>query len=75
MEVEAAKLIAAAIAVFPLFGVGIALGNLFGSIITAIGRNPSVSGDVKGTGLLYFALIEAVALFALLIAFIILFNF
>ncbi|MGM0421598.1 MAG: ATP synthase subunit C family protein [Pseudomonadota bacterium] len=74
MEVESMKLLAAAIAVFPLFGVGIALGNLFGSIISAIGRNPSVAGEVKGVGLLYFALIEAVALFALLISFIILFN-
>jgi len=75
MEVEAAKLIAAGLAVFPLLGVGIGLGNLFGNIVAAIGRNPSVAGEVKGTGLLYFALIEAVALFALLIAFIILFNF
>jgi len=75
MEVDAMKLLAASLAVFPLMGVGLALGNLFGSIITAIGRNPSVAGEVKATGLLYFALIEAVALFALLIAFIILFNF
>ena len=75
MEVEAMKLLAAGIAVIPLFGVGIGLGNLFGNIISAIGRNPTVAGEVKSTGLLYFALIEAVALFALLIAFIILFNF
>lgn len=75
MEVESMKLLAAAIAVLPLLGVGLALGNLFGNIISAIGRNPSVAGEVKGVGLLYFALIEAVALFALLISFIILFNF
>lgn len=75
MEVEAVKLLAAAIAVLPLFGVGLALGNLFSGIVGAIGRNPSVAGEVKGTGLLYFALIEAIALFALLISFIILFNF
>lgn len=75
MEVESMKLLAAAIAVLPLLGVGLALGNLFSSIITSIGRNPSVAGEVKGVGLLYFALIEAVALFALLISFIILFNF
>ncbi len=75
METEAAKLIAAGIAVFPLFGVGIALGMLFSSIVTAIGRNPSVADQVKGTGLLYFALIEAIALFALVIALLILFVF
>jgi F-type H+-transporting ATPase subunit c len=75
MEVESMKLLAAAVAVLPLLGVGLSLGHLFGSIVSAIGRNPSVAGEVKGVGLLYFALIEAVGLFALLISFIILFNF
>lgn len=75
MESEAAKLIAAGIAVLPLFGVGLGLGMLFSSIITAIGRNPSVTDTVKGTGLLYFALIEAIALFALVVALLILFVF
>lgn len=75
MEVESAKLIAAAIAVLPLFGVGLGLGMLFSSIINAIGRNPSVSDTVRGSGLLYFAFIEAIALFALGVALIILFLF
>lgn len=74
MELEAAKMIGAGLAVLPMFGVGIGLGNLFSNIIAAIGRNPSVEGSVKGVGLLYFALIEAVALFALLIALLILFG-
>jgi F-type H+-transporting ATPase subunit c len=75
MEASAAKLIGAAIAVLPLFGVGLGLGMLFSSIINAIGRNPSVADQVKGTGLLYFALIEAIALFALVVALLILFVF
>ncbi len=75
MEVEAAKLIGAGIAVIPLLGVGIGLGMLFSSIISAIGRNPSVADQVKGTGLFYFALVEAIALFALVIALLILFMF
>ncbi|TVQ82592.1 MAG: F0F1 ATP synthase subunit C [Micavibrio sp.] len=75
MEIEAAKVIGAGIAVIPLLGVGIGLGMLFASIINAIGRNPSVENTVKGTGFLYFALIEAIALFALLIALLILFMF
>jgi F-type H+-transporting ATPase subunit c len=74
MDVEAAKLIGASIAVFPLFGVGIGLGMLFSSVITAIGRNPSVTETVKGTTLLYFALVEAVALFALVVSLLILFK-
>lgn len=73
MELEAAKAIGAGIAVIPLLGVGIGLGILFSSIITAIGRNPSVEDTVKGSGLFYFALVEAIALFALVIALLILF--
>lgn len=75
MDASAAKFIGAAIAVLPLYGVGISLGNLFSSIITSIGRNPSVADQVKGAGLLYFALIEAIALFALVVALLILFVF
>ncbi len=73
MELEAAKAIGAGIAVIPLLGVGIGLGILFSSIITAMGRNPSVEDAVKGSGLFYFALVEAIALFALVIALLILF--
>lgn len=75
MDVQAAKFIGAGLAVFPLLGVGIGLGLLFSSIVTAMGRNPSVADSVKGTGLFYFALIEAIALFALLIALLLLYGF
>ncbi len=75
MDAASAKLIGAGIAVMPLLGVGIGLGMLFSSIITAMGRNPSVSDAVKGAGLFYFALVEAIALFALVIALLILFVF
>ncbi len=73
MDPQAAKMIGAAIAVLPLLGVGIGLSWLFTSIINAIARNPSVTETVKSSGLLYFALIEAIALFALVIALLILF--
>ena len=75
MEPASAKLIAASIAVLPLLGVGIGLSLLFSSVINTIGRNPSVANTVKGAGLLYFALVEAIALFALVIALLILFVF
>lgn len=73
MELEAAKMIGAAIAVLPLWGVGIGLGNLFSALITAIGRNPAVKDSVFPVGILAFALTEAIALFALLIAFLVMF--
>jgi F-type H+-transporting ATPase subunit c len=73
MELQAAKMIGTGIAVLPLLGVGIGLGILFGNIIAVMGRNPSMAETVKGTGLVYFALIEALGLFALGMAFIILY--
>ena len=74
MELEAAKMIGAGIATIALAGVGIGLGNIFGSFLSGALRNPSAAPKVFGNLLLGFALTEAVALFALLIAFLILFG-
>ncbi|MBT4880638.1 MAG: F0F1 ATP synthase subunit C [Alphaproteobacteria bacterium] len=73
MDLQSAKMIGAGLAVVALLGVGMGIGNIFASLIQAIGRNPSVQKQVFPIGLLGFALTEAVALFALLIAFLILF--
>jgi F-type H+-transporting ATPase subunit c len=53
---------------------GIGIGNIFAALVTSIARNPSARDSVFGLGILGFALTEAVALFALLIAFLILFT-
>ena len=74
MDVAAAKAIGAGIAVIALLGVGIGIGNIFSSLVTTVGRNPAARDQVFGLGILGFALTEAVALFALLIAFLILFT-
>ena len=71
---KAAGFLAAGLAVLPLYGVGIGLGNLFSSWLEAVARNPSTKDDLFPIGALGFALIEAIALFALLVAFIILFK-
>jgi len=73
MDPQAAKYIGAGLAVFALAGVGIGIGNIFSMLISAIARNPAVQPKVFPIGILGFALTEAVALFALLIAFLILF--
>jgi F0F1-type ATP synthase membrane subunit c/vacuolar-type H+-ATPase subunit K len=72
--VLAAKAIGAGLAVIALFGVGQALGNIFATLIATVGRNPAARDTVFPIGILGFALTEAVALFALLIAFLILFT-
>ena len=69
MEVEAAKLIGAGLATIALAGAGIGIGNIFASYVSAAIRNPSAAPKVFGNVLLGFALTEAIALFALLIAF------
>ena len=73
MDVEAAKMLGAGIAVIALMGVGVGIGNIFSTLVASIARNPAARDQVFGIGMLGFALTEAVALFALLIAFLILF--
>ncbi|WP_416899359.1 MAG: ATP synthase subunit C family protein [Minwuia sp.] len=74
MEVEAAKMIGAGLATIALAGVGVGIGNIFGNFVAGSLRNPGAAGRVFGNVLLGFALTEAVALFALVIAFLILFG-
>jgi F0F1-type ATP synthase membrane subunit c/vacuolar-type H+-ATPase subunit K len=74
MDLAAAKMIGAGLAVIALFGVGIGIGNIFSTLIATVGRNPSIQQRVFPFAIIGFALVEAVALFALLIAFLILFT-
>ena len=74
MELDAAKMVGAGLAVLGLGGVGTGIGNIFSSLIGSVARNPSARGQVFGMAILGFALVEAVALYALLIAFLILFT-
>ncbi len=74
MELEATKLIAAAIALIPIAGVGVGLGMIFSSYNEAIGRNPSASELLEKKFFLTFALTEALAIFALVISLVILFG-
>ena len=75
MEAEAAKFIGAGIAAVGMAGAAIGVGNIFGSFVAGALRNPEAAPRVFGNVLLGFALTEAVALFALVIAFMILFVF
>ena len=74
MEVDAAKLIGAGLAVVGLGGVGAGIGNIFASMIASGARNPGAIPRVQLFMWIGFALVEAVALYALLISFLILFG-
>ena len=72
--VQAAKLIGAGSALIALAGVGAGIGIVFGSLIQSAGRNPLMAKQLMGYALLGFALCESIALFTLLVAFLILFS-
>ncbi|MAY99426.1 MAG: F0F1 ATP synthase subunit C [Micavibrio sp.] len=74
MELESVKLIAAALALLPLLGIGIGLGMIFASYNNAVGRNPSSAEILDKKFFLTFALTEALAIFALVISLVILFG-
>jgi len=68
------KLIGAGLATIGVTGSAIGIGLIFGALILGIARNPSLRNQLFGFAMLGFALTEAIALFALMIAFIILFG-
>jgi len=72
MDMAAAKMIGAGLAMLALLGVGIGLGNIFSNLINSIARNPSAKDDVMKVGLIGFALTESIALLAFVTALIIL---
>jgi F-type H+-transporting ATPase subunit c len=71
----AAKLIGAGIATIGLAGAGAGIGNVFGSLLISVSRNPNEKDELFRLAILGFALTEAIALFALMLAFLILFTF
>ncbi|MAS43791.1 MAG: F0F1 ATP synthase subunit C [Rhodobacteraceae bacterium] len=71
---EAAKFIGAGSAAIGVAGSGAGIGIVFGSLITAVARNPSLRGVYFTYAIMGFALSEAVALFALMVSFLILFG-
>ncbi|CAA7618512.1 ATP synthase subunit c [Candidatus Terasakiella magnetica] len=73
MEASAAKLIGAGLAAIGMIGSGIGVGNIWSSLIATVGRNPSAKANVELYGWIGFAVTEAIALFALVVALMILF--
>ena len=70
---EAAKLIGAGLAAIGVTGGGIGIGSVVGGAVQAMGRNPDAAPLIQTNMILGIAFAEAVAIYALAIAFIILF--
>ena len=74
MEIESARLIGAGLATIGVAGAGVGIGIIFGQYVSWSMRNPAAAPKVFGNVLLGFALTEAVALYALVMAFLIMFG-
>ena len=74
MLLQAAKFIGAGLATIGVAGSGAGIGIVFAALILGYARNPSLKDQLFTYALLGFAFSEAVALFALMVTFLILFG-
>jgi F-type H+-transporting ATPase subunit c len=74
MLIQAAKVIGSGLATIGLAGAGVGIGLVFGSLIEATARNPSLRPQLFGYAILGFALAEATGLFCLMMAFLLLYS-
>lgn len=73
MLLQAAKCVGAGIATVGLAGAGVGIGIVFSALVLGISRNPSLKDEMFRMAILGFALTEAIALFVLMIVFLLLF--
>ena len=73
MLLQAAKFVGAGLSTMGLAGAGVGIGMVFASLVLGLSRNPSMKDEMFRMAILGFALTEAIALFALMIVFLILF--
>jgi len=72
MSADSIKAIAMALAAgIGVLGPGIGIGILVSKALEAIGRNPEASSKIQSTMILGIVFVEALAIFALVVAFII----
>jgi F-type H+-transporting ATPase subunit c len=74
MLLQAAKQIGAGLATSGLARAGVGVGVVFASLVIGTSRNPNLKDELFKIAILGFALTEAIALFALMFAFLILFS-
>lgn len=69
-----AKVLGAGLATVGLAGAGVGIGTVFGALLVAVSRNVSLRGTLFTYAVLGFALTEAMGLFALMMAFLLLYG-
>jgi F-type H+-transporting ATPase subunit c len=73
MLLSAAQKIGAGLSTVGLAGAGVGIGAIFGALILGVARNPSLRGQLFSYAILGFAFSEATGLFALMMAFLLLY--
>jgi F-type H+-transporting ATPase subunit c len=71
--IQAAKIIGTGLATTGLIGAGVGICVVFGALILGVARNPSLRGQLFSYAILGFAFAEATGLFALMMAFLLLY--
>jgi F-type H+-transporting ATPase subunit c len=71
---EAAKVLGAGLATISIAGTGVGIGIIFSSLIASYSRTPDLVNQLFTYTILGFALCEAIALFGLMMAFLILYG-
>lgn len=71
---DSAKLIGAGLATISLAGSGVGIGSVFSGLMISVARNPFLIKQLFIYAILGFALTEAIALFGLMMSFLILFT-
>jgi len=73
MEAAAAKLIGASVAMLGTMGAGLGIGMIGMGAVQGIARNPDAAGDIQTNMILSIAFAEAVAIYCLMVALLLVF--
>jgi len=71
--IQAAKIIGTGLATTGLIGAGVGIGVVFNTLIIGVSINPSLRGQLFSYAILGFVFAEATELFALMMAFLLLY--
>ena len=74
MEPEAARLIGAGLATLGMIGAGLGVGQVWANYLNALARNPAARESIGANIWIGFAVTEAIAIFSLVVALLILFG-
>ncbi|MBN2501870.1 MAG: ATP synthase F0 subunit C [Anaerolineales bacterium] len=73
MDFDAARMIGAGLAMLGTIGAGLGIGILGSGAVQGIARNPDAAGDVQTNMILGIAFAEAVAIYCLVVALLLIF--